>query len=933
MAVNFSNSMVGLSLLTGSNVFSGGLADITFESRAVRRAKAQFTMEATTPPWKEDADTSPLSSQASAIKLLKSFIDRAGTGVDFLPDDIQTTFTTYKALDRLRILAEVAADKTTSDAQRKSLQSTFAKGMGELQGFLATAPSDKVSLSFFQPARNVKSIGIPAPDQYTIKGPALVDRRSDAVPGLTGQEQFSVTLTKPGGSDTVTVNLANGPQPPSLDDVVNALNAAIVAVPQTNADGSVKTDANGDPIPRWLARFEAEKGDDGWGLTLKTPSGIERVTLDQVGAKDSLIVATGQTALDAPTATQVFRLDDPAGANDRTTLATVSALDRQETERNTLLGKTTTETKIVYDQFGNPELGSDGKVKLEKIKKPDVQADTDAAAVATDRFGNSYVVGTTAGDLGSNRSDGDDNLFLTKLDGEGNVVWQRSLGAGGSSQGAAVHVADDGSVTVAGTVNGGFDDMTTDGDMMVARFDENGDEQFSTVIRATGADTARALAVADDGSIYVGGKAASGGGDAFIAKISNSGAIAERRTINIGGSESVNALAIDQDGNLLASINKSGNAQIWKIDGNSLSTDLGQIDLGRADARVIAVADDGTIAVGGATEAAMSGTQVNGTGGARDGFVATIDANLTSSRVTYLGTAEDDQVDSIAFLNGELYAGGRTRGDLGATRRGPTDGFVSRIDMATGAINSTSQFGQSLLRTEPVRIAADPGGATTGLAALGFGRGTINPEASELLTSQTSLRAGDSFSIRVNDGAARKITIDAGETMKSLTEKLSKITGSKATVTTSRVNGERSLRITTKEGNSVDLIAGAEGRDALEKLGIAAQRIATPEKVPEDAPKVRPGGTYGLMLTEAINLSTLDDAKIALKKVKDAVSMSQTAYRSLYWDDGKATIVDGEKNSAYGKYSTARETAQLKNYQAALDRLSGASGSTSLIGF
>ncbi|QIG79692.1 NHL repeat-containing protein [Stakelama tenebrarum] len=935
MTVNFSNSMVGLSLLTGSNVFSSGITDITFESRAVRKAKAQFTMEpTTTPPWKEEPDSSPLSTQASMIKAMKTIIDKAGTGVDFLPEDVQTTFTTYKALDRLRVLAEVAADKTTSDAQRKALQKSFAAGMGELKGFLTSAPSDKVSLSYFQPARNVKSIGIPAADQYTLKGPALVDRRTDAVPGLTGQEQFSITLTKPGASDTVTVDLSTGPQPPSLDDIVVALNGAIKSVPQYNGDGSVKLDGNGDPIPRWLATFEAEKGDDGWGLTLKTPSGIERVTMDQIGAKDSLIVATGQTPLDAPSATQVFRLDDPAGGNSRVTLATVSALDRQETERNKLLGKTTTETNIVYDQFGNPELGSDGKVKLEKIEKPDVQADTDAAAVTTDRFGNSYIVGTTAGDLGSNRSDGDDNLFLTKLDGEGNVMWQRSLGSGGASQGASVHVDDDGSVTVAGTVNGGFDDMTTDGDMLVARFDENGDEQFATVVRATGADTAKALAVAADGSIYVGGRAASGGGDAFIARIGANGVISERRTINIGGSESVNALTIDKDGNLLAAINKSGNAQIWKIDGASLSTDLGQIDLGRADARVLSVADDGTIAVGGTTEAVMTGTQTNGFAGARDGFVATIDANLTASRITYIGTAEDDQVDSIAFLNGELYAGGRTKGDLGATRRGPTDGFVTRIDMASGAIQSTSQFGQSLLRTEPVRISADPGGAATGIKALGFGRGTINPESSELLTSQTAIRAGDTFSIRLNGGATRKITIDADETMKSLTEKLSKITGSKATVTTSRSNGERTLRITAKEGNAVDLIAGAEGRDVLEKLGIDPQRIETPEKKADNAPKVSPGGTYGLMLTDALNLTTAEDAKIALKKMKDAVSMSQTAYRSLFWDDAKATLVDGEKNSAYGKYSTARENAQLKNYQAALDRLSGGGGaSTSLIGF
>ena len=42
---------------------------------------------------------------------------------------------------------------------------------------------------------------------------------------------------------------------------------------------------------------------------------------------------------------------------------------------------------------------------------------------ASDGF--TYVVGTTQGDLGTNRSDGSDDLFLSKVDSEGKVVWQR----------------------------------------------------------------------------------------------------------------------------------------------------------------------------------------------------------------------------------------------------------------------------------------------------------------------------------------------------------------------------------------------------------------------------------------------------------------------------------------------------------------------------
>ncbi|PMY74106.1 hypothetical protein C1X72_32110, partial [Pseudomonas sp. FW306-2-2C-D06B] len=91
------------------------------------------------------------------------------------------------------------------------------------------------------------------------------------------------------------------------------------------------------------------------------------------------------------------------------------------------------------------------------------------------------------------------------------------------------------------------------------------------------------------------------------------------------------------------------------LDASALSNDLATLDLGTADARALAVGSDGTIAVGGSVSAALSGTQVNGTSGGRDGFVARIDGALSGAAVTYVGSAQDDQVDSVAFLDGAIY--------------------------------------------------------------------------------------------------------------------------------------------------------------------------------------------------------------------------------------------------------------------------------------
>src|SRR3546814_16115344 len=81
-----------------------------------------------------------------------------------------------------------------------------------------------------------------------------------------------------------------------------------------------------------------------------------------------------------------------------------------------------------------------------------------------------------------------------------------------------------------------------------------------------------------------------------------------------------------------------------------------------------------------------------------DGFVARLDSGMAVQTVTYLGTSGTDRVDSLAFMAGALYAGGRTDGTLGAARTGPTDGFAARLDAASGTIAAIHQFRSAATR-------------------------------------------------------------------------------------------------------------------------------------------------------------------------------------------------------------------------------------------
>lgn len=887
--MNINSGLAGLTLLGADTSWFSASGGLTIESKAVREAKAQFTLPETTPPWRQAGSTGSITSQIAEIRRLSTIVDKPLTGTRALPTDVQTAFTTWKALDRLNLLATTAAKPGLSATERAQLSTSFTKGLADLQTYLGTAPSDKLELSFGQPVRRADSAVVtPGTDRLSVSvtGKGVVAKRDEVLSQLSGTEQFRVTLERGSSVDTVVIDLGSLPEPPTLDSIANLVNAAIANIPMRDANGDVILDGSGNPTPKWKVNFEPEKTkEDGWAMSINR-QGLEKISFDQVDAPDALIVATGRTALESPTSARVLRLDDPEGAMTNKSLATIEAKDRLTTKA--------------------------------------VATTTDA--IATDADGFAYIVGTVSGDLDELRAAGTQDLYLTKMDSLGNVVWQRALGAADSASGAAVTVADNGDVVVAGTVSGNFDGTSADSDMLVARYGNNGDEMFASRLRSVGEDRATSVAIADDGAILVGGRAGSGGGDAFVARLSGTGAVSQRVKLPGAGDESITAMAMTNDGRLAAITKEGATSKLRFLDPANPGTVLGTVDLGNSDARAIAIAPDGSIAIGGTTLSTLPGSQVNGIAGGRDGFVARLAADGSGMAVTYLGTAGNEQVDSIAFSNGKLYVGGRTTGDLGGTRSGPTDGFVARIDPAAGGIEKITQFGQPTLRTEPVRVAASEGGSSK-VDALGLGRGVATPDGSLKLTTGTSLRAGDSFQMRVAGGVVRTITIGKDETLSTLADKVRKITGAKALVTTPKKDDGAMLRVSPKAGIDIEFIAGPAGRDALEKLGMPAARVSGMDPVDKDAPRVKPGGSFGLGLNPSLSIADTKSAKETLAKLKSALSMSQTAYRSLYWDDTKLAMVEGGGKGG----STAREQAQLANYQAALSRLS--SGPSTSIGF
>ena len=161
----------------------------------------------------------------------------------------------------------------------------------------------------------------------------------------------------------------------------------------------------------------------------------------------------------------------------------------------------------------------------------DVNTSTRGNGVATDGLGNAYVVGR-GGPAFRNFADG----FVRKFDRDGTMQWTRTVDTpaaspdprfGTTEEANAVAVDADGGVVIAGSTNGAFEGQTSAGatDAFVRSFDAAGEHRWTQQLGSSQSDAATAVAVADDGAVYVGGTTTgdlagpnAGGADGFLAR-------------------------------------------------------------------------------------------------------------------------------------------------------------------------------------------------------------------------------------------------------------------------------------------------------------------------------------------------------------------------------------------------------------------------------
>jgi len=948
---------------------------------AADRAAYNFgsTDDGITPPWQQVEETKTLNQQIREVRELTKFIDLKADDLKSVADnaDKQATFALFKALTNLRILAEYASEDATSSSSLARLNEQFQSGLAEVRDFLSTAELDKLELFLGEKQYKTEATTRLGKNETGFNGTLVTDDPNAAISGLTGTEVFTVSITKSGATDDITIDLSEMSGTLSLNNIKDFVNSKIEAL--------TALDTEGTEYVKHQTRFDIHRDGSSGRYALQIDGTItEEVKFSAATSAPTLYVASAVKQLDDDYAitsriSEFNGLDGTITLDDTTSFA---AIDYEATEIKGLVKEEEDEEidpkiKEMRDKMLADALASvsnddsntdttadtDNASSLTNIDSANkVNADTTAKRVAVDSEGGIYVVGNSSGSFGHqlNTASGED-VFLTKFDSEGNVVFSRLLGTAGTANVSGITVDADDNVILVGQTDSALSssDVVSGTDLFVQKLSKRGDEVFRYQLDTYGETGASSVAVNAAGEIFVGGytksgisatSGFSGGSDAVILKLSSVGKLTDSTVFGTSDNEAIKGIAVDANGNLVVASEEDGNAVVRRIDSSDLtnqtaSVDFGSLGSGGSIQGVTIDNDNGKVYIAGVTtngslNAGGSATTVGSTAGGYDGFVSGLTlsgaTSLSADFTSYLATSGTDRVADVTVSDGKVYVAGSTGGTFaGEQTRGSTDGFVARIDGTSGSVEDIEQFGESLAGTNVGGVAFTNKGDSV-LSKLGLPQGTVAIDETLDIETQTSAKLDDFFYISVDGGTKKRIELDEGDTFDDIARKLRIAGFGKLKVEVSTTEEGQKLKISAlDDGVPIEFFKGKEGRDLLERIGLEPGRILPKNDVfdissddDEDIPPEEDlGGVFALGLDGAIHLKDKQTAKYVLGLLDTAVSTIQRAYRSLNYNPLIEQLKNGSANQGA---ASPYQQAQLANLQTGLARLQSGAASSSV---
>lgn len=776
MAINANViSLLNSGGFSNSSVQSLDLSSLVNTGASIQRSGPPTQREiARMAPWDTRTSPPPLSRLATealrASRLVNTSLG-SGPGSAVTDPNDKSLFIIHNGVQKLQALADAAAKDGVSADTRKRLQDRINRGIEELNGHIDRTKLDGAFLIGGRRLARHESEGIPRGLlQYDTKPLATGDLTT--IPqGFLGDRRFTLNVTKAGVTTAFDINLSEmGSTDRNVGNVANFINNKLEAAGFEARFARVETSIpattkGGTPTLQQRLRI--------------TTTSLETLSFEPAATdtKPALYVAGGKT-IDSATQSTVSKLTGLAGTDD---LASFTA------DISAVKGSTVGVRASVA--------GGDGSL---------------------------YVIADSTGKVNGQTPKDKSDVVLMKYDTSGQVVWTRALGSAAPAQGFSLAIGADGTLAVAGAVDGRADTATsTTGngrDSFVAAFDSEGRDKWYHQQGATGSDNATHVQVGDDGSVYVmgtttnsyGGAAALGGKDVYLQAFDATGAVRFTQSLGTTGDDTPAGLAL-ANGQAVAVWNEAGGARMRKFDtltgtasgaiNNLASSNLSAVTMVTSDSA-------GRIFLAGRTASDSIANKLVGMEISSETVL--FQTQSTGEPIRAL-TASGDQVAYATEAVTITPANGSTPA---STKR---ESSIIGLDADTG----TQAFSRTApqLVDAPISIALAPA-VSQSLDSMGIPQGQLSFGISDALTDRTGLRTSDQFSVIVNGGTERKITIAQGETMRSLAAKLNRVLMRDGTAEARSLKGIESLVITPKPGDRIELKATDGVADALTQLGL-----------------------------------------------------------------------------------------------------------------
>ncbi|ASJ03528.1 hypothetical protein A3L09_09810 [Thermococcus profundus] len=240
-------------------------------------------------------------------------------------------------------------------------------------------------------------------------------------------------------------------------------------------------------------------------------------------------------------------------------------------------------------------LDEDGNIKWQKTYGGNERDEAYMVAIAPN--GDIVIIGHTIS-FGA----GDVDVWVLRLDEKGNVKWQKTYGGNERDGAYAVAIADNGDIIVAGYT---YSFSTGKVDSWVLRLDGSGNIKWQRAYNERESCVANAIVVALNGDIIVAG---SYKGDIWVLRLDENGNVKWEKTLGGDGWERAYAVALAPNEDIIvAGYTESfsaGYSDVWVLrldeDGN-IKWQKSYGAWGGEEARAVALADNGDIVIAGGT--------------------------------------------------------------------------------------------------------------------------------------------------------------------------------------------------------------------------------------------------------------------------------------------------------------------------------------------